>query len=93
MGELCGKFTISNIWFHVNFFPVGLDNALRIREKKRVVYLEMAPGEAKSNVAKWNLISGTQIKQLKNCLMFMYFNDSVCSDWTLDVVFIVHDGM
>ena len=72
---------------------MGLDNALRIREKKRVVYLEMAPGEAKSNVAKWNLISGTQIKQLKNCLMFMYCNDSVCSDWTLDVVFIVHDGM
>ena len=52
----------------------------------------MAPGGAKSNVAKWNLISGTQIKQLKNCL-FMYCNDSVCSDWTLDVVFIVHDGM
>ena len=62
-------------------------------EKKQVVYLEMAPGGAKSNVAKWNLISGTQIKQLKNCLMFMQFNDSVCSDWTLDVVFIVHDGM
>ena len=61
-------------------------------EKKQVVYLEMAPGGAKSNVAKWNLISGTQIKQLKNCL-FMYCNDSVCSDWTLDVVFIVHDGM
>ena len=71
MGELCGKFTISSIWFHVNFFPVGLDNALRIREKKRVVYLEMAPGGAKSNVAKWNLIGRTQIKQMKNCLMFM----------------------
>ena len=77
----------------MNFFPVGLGNALGIREKKQVVYLEMAPGGAKSNVAKWNLISGTQIKQLKNCLMFMYCNDSVCSDWTLDVVFIVHDGM
>ena len=36
-GELRGKFTISRIKFHVNFFSVGLDNAVRIRDKMQVV--------------------------------------------------------
>ena len=47
----------------------------------------------RSNLAKWNLIGGIQFKHVKNCLMFMKCNDWVCSDWTLDVVFIVRDGM
>ena len=49
----------------------------------QVVYQEMTRGGAKSNVAKWNLIGGIQFKHVKNCLM----------QWTLDIVFIVHDGM
>ena len=47
----------------------------------------------KSTGAKWNLIGGVQFKYVKNYLMFMYCCDWVCSDWTLDVVFMVHDGM
>ena len=34
-----------------------------------------------------------QFKRVKNCLMFMKCIDWVCPDWTLDVVFIVLDGM
>ena len=30
VGELLWKFTDSAVQFHVNFFPVGLDNAIRI---------------------------------------------------------------
>ena len=48
---------------------------------------------AKSNLAKWNLIDAIQFKHVKNCLMFMWCNDLVCSDWTLDVVFMVRDRM
>ena len=58
----------------------------------QVVYEEMKRDGAKSNLAKWNLIGGIQFKQVKNCLMFMC-NDRVCSDWTLNVVFIVSDRM
>ena len=35
---------------------------------------------AKSNLAKWNLIGGIQFKHTKNCLMFMQCNDWVCFD-------------
>ena len=70
-----------------------LDSAVRIRNKMQVVYKEMACDGAKSNLAKWNLIGAIPFKHLKNCLMFMWYNDKVCSDWTLDVVFIVRDGM
>ena len=47
----------------------------------------------KSYLAKLNLIDGIQFRHVKNCLMFMWCNDWVCSDWTLDVVFLVRDGM
>ena len=53
-----GKFTISSIKFHVNFFSVMLDNVVRICDKMQVVCEEMACDGAKSNVAKWNLIGG-----------------------------------
>ena len=58
----------------------------------QVVYEEMKRDGAKSNLAKWNLIGGIQFKQVKNCLTLMC-NDWVCSDWTLNVVFIVSDRM
>ena len=59
-----------------------------------VVYKEMPRGGAKSNVAKWNLISRIQFKDVKkNCLIFMSCSDWVYSNRTLDVVFIVRDGM
>ena len=58
----------------------------------QVVYEEMKRDGAKFNLAKWNLIGGIQFKQVKNCLMLMC-NDWVCSDWTLNVVFIVTDRM
>ena len=70
-----------------------LDNADRIRDKMQVVYKEMACDRAKFNVAKWNLIGRIQFKHVKSCLMLMYCNDWVCSDWTLDVVFVVRDEM
>ena len=75
------------------FFLVVLDNAVRIRDRMQVVYKESACDGAKSNVAKWNLIDRIQFKHVKNCLMFMKCNDWVCSDWTLDVVFMVRDAM
>ena len=58
----------------------------------QVVYEEMKRDGAKSNLAKWNLIGGIQFKQVKNWLTLMC-NDWVCSDWTLNVVFIVSDRM
>ena len=75
------------------FFLVVLDNAVRIRDRMQVVYKESACDGAKSNVAKWNLIDRIQFKHVKNCLMFMKCNDWVCSDWTLDVVFMVRGVM
>ena len=39
-----------------------------------------------------NLIGGVQFKHMNNCLMLMFCNDWVFSDWTLDVVFMVRDG-
>ena len=75
------------------FFLVVLDNAVRIRDRMQVVYKESACDGAKSNVAKLNLIDRIQFKHVKNCLMFMKCNDWVCSDWTLDVVFMVRDAM
>ena len=53
----------------------------------------MARDRAQSNVDKWNLIGGIKFKHVKNGVMFMQCNDWVCSDRTLDVVFIVRDGM
>ena len=53
----------------------------------------MTRDEANSNMAKWNVMGGIQFKLVKNCLMFMKCNDWVCSDWTLDVVFMVRDVM
>ena len=47
-----------------------LSNAIRIRDKMRVVK-EMTRDGAKSNMAKWNLIGRTQFKHVKNCLLFM----------------------
>ena len=35
-----------------------------------VVYKEMKRDGAKSNLAKWNLISEIKFKHVKNCLMF-----------------------
>ena len=60
-----------------------------IHDKMQVLYKEMTRDEAKSNVAKWNLIGGVQFKHVKHCLMFIQCNDQACSDWTLDVVFMV----
>ena len=48
-------------------FFSGLDNAVRTRELMQVVYKEMTCDGAKSNLAKWNLISGIQFKHVKNC--------------------------
>ena len=72
---------------------MGFDSAVRIRDRMQVVYQKMTRDRAKSNVAKWNLIGGIQFKNVKNCLMFMYCNDGVCSDWTLDVVFMIRDEL
>ena len=55
----------------MRFFSVGLDNAVRIRNRMQVVYKKMTLDRAKFNVAKWNLIGGIQFKHVKNCLMFM----------------------
>ena len=60
---------------------MGLENAVRIRDKMHVVYKKMTRDRAKSNVAKWNLIGGIQFKHVRNRLMFMQCNDWVCSDW------------
>ena len=56
------------------------------------VYKEMACDGAKSNVAKWNLNGKIQLKHVKNSLISIKCKDWVCSDWTLDVVFI-RNGM
>ena len=56
------------------------------------VYKEMACDRAKSNVAKWNLNGKMQLKHVKNSLISIKCKDWVCSDWTLDVVFI-RNGM
>ena len=50
---------------------MGLDNAVRIRDKMQVVYKKMTRDSAKSNVTKWNLIGAIQFKYVKNCQMFM----------------------
>ena len=52
----------------------------------------MACDRVKSNVSKWNSIGRIHFKHMKNCQMFMSCNVWVCSEWTLDVVFIVRDG-
>ena len=70
-----------------------LVNEVRIRDKMQILHKETACDGAKSNVAKWNLISRIQFKRVKNCLMFMHCNDWICFDWTLDVVFVVHDSL
>ena len=59
----------------------------------QVVYKKMTRDWAKSYVAKWNLIGVIQFKHVKNCPMFMQCNDWVCSDWTLNAVFMVCDEM
>ena len=43
---------------------MGLDDAVRIRDKMQVVYKKMTRDRAKSNVAKWNLIYGIQFEQV-----------------------------
>ena len=48
---------------------------VRIPDKMQVVYKEMAFDGAKSNLATWNLIGAIPFKHLKNCLMFMWYND------------------
>ena len=72
---------------------MGLDHVLRIRDKLQVAYKEMTCDGAKYNEAKWNLIGGIQFKHVKKCLTLLKCNDWVCSDWTLEVVFIVFDEM
>ena len=74
---------------------MALDNVVRICDKMQVIYMEMAYDGAKSNVAKWNLISRIQFNHVKNCLclMFLKSNDWLCSDWTLDIVSTERDGM
>ena len=59
----------------------------------QVVYTEMTRDEAKSNLAKWNLIDGVQFNHMKNYLMFKQCTDLVCFHQTLDIIFIVRDGM
>ena len=93
MWEDCVENTISIAFNLCEFFSVGLDNALRIRDKMQVVYKKMTRDWAKSYVAKWNLIGGIQFKHVKNCPMFKQCNDWVCSDWTLNAVFMVCDEM
>ena len=53
----------------------------------------MARDRAQSNMDKWNQIGGIKFKHVKNGVMCMQCNDWVCSDRTLDVVFIERDGM
>ena len=43
---------------------MGLDDAVRIRDKMQVVYKKMTRDRAKSNVAKWNLIYGIQFEHV-----------------------------
>ena len=57
----------SSMWI----FSAGSDNAVRIHDQMQVVYTEMTRDEAKSNLAKWNLIDGVQFNHMKNDLMFM----------------------
>ena len=57
----------SSMWI----FSAGSDNAVRIHDQMQVVYTEMTRDEAKSNLAKWNLIDGVQFNYMKNYLMFM----------------------
>ena len=52
-------------------FSVGLGNVVRIVNSKQVVYKEMTRDEAKSNLAKCNLIGGIQFTHVHNCLMIM----------------------
>ena len=75
------------------FFSVGLHNVIRISDKMQVVYKEMTCDGPKSAVAKWNFVGGIPFKHMKNYPLCMYSNDLVCSDGTLEVVFMVHDGM
>ena len=46
------KITIDNIYLHVNFFTVGLDNAVRVGDKMWVVYKEIIRDRAKSITVK-----------------------------------------
>ena len=61
-GELRGKFAISSIMFQVSLFSVGLDKAVRIRDKIQVVYKEIACEGGKFNVAKCSLIGSIQFR-------------------------------
>ena len=44
---------------------------VRIRDQMQYFYIEMTRDEAKSNLAKWNLFAGIQIKHMKGCLIFI----------------------
>ena len=64
-----------------------------IRDKMQVIYRGMTSDGAEYNLAKWNLLGGIQFRRVKNCPVFMYCNDWVCSEWTLNIVFMVRDVM
>ena len=44
---------------------------VRIRDQMQYFNIEMTRDEAKSNLAKWNLFAGIQIKHMKGCLIFI----------------------
>ena len=94
MRENCIESSLSIAFSSMSiFFPVGLDNAVRIHDKMQVVHKEMTCDRTKSNVAMWNLISRIQFNHMKNFPMFMWCNDWVSSNWTLDILFMVCGGM
>ena len=51
--------------------PCEFFSGVRISDKMQVVNKEMTCPEAKSAVAKWNLIGGIPFKYVKNYPMFM----------------------
>ena len=65
----------------------------------QVVYKVLTRDGVKSKVARVEFIrrkiqsAGELRDKFKNLLMFTQCNDWVCSDWTLDVVPIAHDGL
>ena len=72
MRENCIESSLSIAFSSMSiFFPVGLDNAVRIHDKMQVVHKEMTCDRTESNVAMWNLIGRIQFKHVKNLLLML----------------------
>ena len=65
------KNSLSEAFSNMLIFSVELSNVVRIRDQMQYFYMEMTRDEAKSNLAKWNLFAGIQIKHMKGCLIFI----------------------